>query len=418
MQNHHSTGSIHSSCVDPRLQLAGAFATMLLNRGVLMRRQLRSFLVLLTFLLALASQAFSQIRLVQHNFTDNGNTSTTSVVVTLNGVASGDLLTCSMTFGNPGGTTVSVSDNVNGSWSVASAVHYNSVIGQTTAQFYLANSKAGNTTITATAQAASAYDAMNCQEWVGAATSSPLDQATQADGTSANPSSGSVTTTSAGELILGDLENVNGPSAGSGFTEINTTPVSWLSSEYQIQASAGAIASTWTASAGSWTAQVVTFKAAPVPSGIHIMQHNFTDNGNTSLASVVVTLNGVASGDLLTCSMTFGNSGGTTVSVSDNVNGSWSVANAVHYNSVIGQTTAQFYLANSKAGNTTITATAQAASPYDAMNCQEWAGAATSNPLDQATQADGTTANPSSGSVTTTSAGELILGRPRERQRA
>ena len=130
MQIHHSTGSILSSCVDPRRQLAGAFATMLLNRGVLMRRQLRCFLVLLTFLLALASQAFSQIKLVQHGSTDNGSASTTSVVVTLNGVASGDLLTCSLTFGNPGGTTVSASDNVNGSWSVANAAHYNPVIGK------------------------------------------------------------------------------------------------------------------------------------------------------------------------------------------------------------------------------------------------------------------------------------------------
>ena len=90
---------------------------------------------------------------------------------------------------------------------------------------------------------------MNCQEWSGAATSSPLDQATQADGTTANPSSGSVTTTSAGELILGDLENVNAPSGRSGFSEINSTTSSWLSTEYQIQASAGSIAAKWTASA-------------------------------------------------------------------------------------------------------------------------------------------------------------------------
>ena len=91
---------------------------------------------------------------------------------------------------------------------------------------------------------------MNCQEWSGAATSNPLDQANRSRmATTANPSSGGVTTTSGGELILGDLENVNAPAAGSGFTEINSTDHSWLSTEYQIQASAGSIAAKWTSSA-------------------------------------------------------------------------------------------------------------------------------------------------------------------------
>ena len=151
---------------------------------------------------------------------------------------------------------------MNGSWSVANAAHYNSVIIQTTGQFYLANSKAGKITITGTPGSAGAWGAMNCQEWSGVATSSPLDQVTQADGTSANPSSGSVTTTSGGELILGDLENGSGPSAGSGFALIDSTSMTWLSTEYQIQGSAGSIAATWTLAATSWTAQVATFKAA------------------------------------------------------------------------------------------------------------------------------------------------------------
>jgi hypothetical protein len=163
------------------------------------------------------------IKLVQHGSTDNGAPNSSAVVVTLNGVASGDLLTCSLTYGNPGGTTLAVRDSVNGSWSVANAAHFNSAMGQTTAQLYFANSKAGNTTITGTPGSASAYGAMNCQEWSGVATTSPLDKATQQDGTTANPSSGSVTTTSGGELILGDLENGNGPGAESGFSLINST---------------------------------------------------------------------------------------------------------------------------------------------------------------------------------------------------
>ena len=159
---------------------------------------------------------------MQHGATDNGASSSNAVVVTLNGVVSGDLLTCSLTYGNAGGTTLSVSDNVNGAWSVATPVHYNPAMIQTTAQFYLANSKAGTTTITGRPGSADLYGAMHCQEWSGVATSSPLDQTKQQDGTTANPSSGSVTTTAGGELILGDLENGYSPTAGSGFSLINS----------------------------------------------------------------------------------------------------------------------------------------------------------------------------------------------------
>ena len=371
-------------------------------------------LVLCVALFAAAPRSNGQgIKLVQHGAADNAASNTNSVVVTLSGVASGDLLTCSLTYGNPGGTTLSVSDNVNGSWSVATAVHYNAVMAQATAQFYVANSKAGTTTITGKPGSAGEYGAMQCQEWSGVATTNPLDRAAQQDGTTANPSSGSVTTTSGGELILGDLENGYSPTAGSGFSLINSDTAlsgTGLNTEYQIQTNAGSVAAAWTLAATSWTAQIAAFKAAPVQGSIKLAQHGAADNAASNTNAVVVTLSGVASGDLLTCSLTYGNPGGTTLSVSDNVNGSWSVATAVHYNAVMAQATAQFYVANSKAGTTTITGKPGSAGEYGAMQCQEWSGVATTNPLDQAAQQDGTTANPSSGSVTTTSSGELILG--------
>ena len=204
----------------------------------------------------------SAIKLVQHGSVDKGGSATSSAVVTLSGVTNGDLLTCSLTYGNNGGTTLSVSDSLNGSWSVANAAHYNSNIVQTTGQFYFANSKAGTITIAGTPSGAGTWGAMNCQEWSGAATSSPLDQGTSADGTTANPSSGSVTSTAAGDLVLGDLENGIGPGAGSGFSLISSTPNTGLSTEYLIQSSAGSTAATWTLAATGWTAQLATFKAA------------------------------------------------------------------------------------------------------------------------------------------------------------
>jgi IPT/TIG domain/Beta-propeller repeat len=208
----------------------------------------------------------SPIQLLQHAATDNGTANTSSVVVTLNGVSSRDLLTCSITYGNPGGTTLSVSDNVNGAWSVATTVRFSSLISQTNGQFYLANSKAGNITITGQPGAAGEYGAMDCQEWSGVAISNPLDQQTQQDGTTANPSSGNVTTTTSGELILGDLVNGYSPSSGSGLTLIDsdTSPGtgSGLNTEYQIQTNPGSVAATWTLAATNWTAQVATFKPA------------------------------------------------------------------------------------------------------------------------------------------------------------
>jgi RHS repeat-associated protein len=235
------------------------------------------------------------IALVQHSSTDNGQTSTSSIVVTLNGVRSGDLLTCSLTYGNAAGTTLSVSDNVNGPWAVASSVHYNSVIAQTTGQFYFANNKGGNLTITGTPGAAGSWGAMNCQEWSGVAISSALGQATQQDGTTANPSSGSVTTTASGDLVLGDLENVQAPNAGTDFTLVNTTPSTWLSSEYEIQSSSGAIAATWTAAAANWTSQVATFAPPANTWTAQVVAFKPAGGGSTVYDSgtVSLTVNGV-----------------------------------------------------------------------------------------------------------------------------
>jgi unsaturated rhamnogalacturonyl hydrolase len=209
-----------------------------------------------------AAASSNGIKLVQHGSVDKGGAATSSVAVTLSGVTSGDLLTCSLTYGNNGGTTLSVSDSLNGAWSVANAAHYNSNITQTTGQFYFANSKSGTVTVIGEPAGAGTWGAMNCQEWSGAAISSPLDQVTSADGTTANPSSGSVTTTTSGELVLGDLENGIGPSAGSGFSLVSSTPSTGLSTEYLIQSGAGPAAATWTLPATGWTAQVATFRPA------------------------------------------------------------------------------------------------------------------------------------------------------------
>ena len=65
------------------------------------------------------------------------------------------------------------------------------------------------------------------------ATSSPLDQAAQQDGTTANASSREFDQVGrSGELILGDLENVNAPGTGSGFQPDQQHGDDWLSNGY------------------------------------------------------------------------------------------------------------------------------------------------------------------------------------------
>lgn len=251
----------------------------------------------------------SSIKLVQHGSTDHGTTTTSSVVVTLNGVGGGHLLTCSFTYGNVGGTTLKVSDNLNGTWLQANPTHYDETIVQTTAQFYVADSKAGNTTITGKPGSAGEYGAMNCQEWSGVATSNPLDQNTQHDGSTANPSSGNVTTKTAEELILGDLENVESPRAGTGFTFINDTPATWLASEYQIQGAAGSIGGNWQAAATTWSAQVATFRAASAAAGT---------SGSTSVAATPssATFSNVPVGTTNTETIQLANSGTASAEIS------------------------------------------------------------------------------------------------------
>jgi hypothetical protein len=84
---------------------------------------------------------------------------------------------------------------------------------------------------------------------------------------------------------------------------------------------------------GKRSARVDYTTSAPIT----LVQHATHDNGSNSENTVVVTLNGVIAGDLLTCSATFGNN--PSLSMADNVNGAWSVANAVHYDSANTQTT-------------------------------------------------------------------------------
>ena len=126
----------------------------------------------------------------------------------------------------------------------------------------------------------------------------------------------------------------------------------------------------------------------------------------------VVYGSAVVSGHNLFAWLRIGNSGQTGVAVSDNVNaGNWTLATSI-VDSTNGRAIYLFYKENTGAGTPTVTASwSTSTANNDALQIYEYSGLATSNSLDQKTSANpATSTTPTSGSITTTQASELILG--------
>ncbi len=181
-------------------------------------------------------------------------------------VTAGGLLVCHI-YANNGISTVADSR----SQTFSSAVNVTDGATFSIATFYFPNTTGGADTVTVTFAGAVTYASLQCAEYSGVATSSPLDQATsnsQTDpGTASNAvTSGNVTTTTNGQLIVGwstalvvGTETIT---AGTGFTG-RTNVFGDTLHEDQVQSTAGVIAATFTNSLS--TADnitiITTFKA-------------------------------------------------------------------------------------------------------------------------------------------------------------
>jgi RHS repeat-associated protein len=149
-----------------------------------------------------------------------------SQTVTLGAVTAGDLLVGEFAQYDSTGQ-VSVSDNVNGAWtrSVSTTWHGGSSPGDV-ALYYLPNSAAAPSGLTITVSATNATYLQGAPaEYSGVATSSPLDQAVVASGSSTSADSGLTPSTGAGELVYGGMTTTNnagtltpGSSQGVSFT--------------------------------------------------------------------------------------------------------------------------------------------------------------------------------------------------------
>lgn len=209
---------------------------------------------------------------VSHVQNANSGVSGTTTATFGSAITTGNLVVGALNLTSTTDTLTSISDGTN-TYTVLDRFQGASTLWFYT--FYKANVTGGPTTITiSTSNSANAQ--IIADEFSGLTTSSPLDQHTRQEQSTTTPSSGSVTTTVAGELIYsvcsGDAVSNPTFAAGSGYTLIvqlqgNTGNTFGIGSEYQIQGSAGSISATWSTSVSEdYVVFLQTFTPAGAPS--------------------------------------------------------------------------------------------------------------------------------------------------------
>jgi len=221
----------------------------------------------------------------------------TSIAATFDSnVSAGNLLVVAGQFGD----APSVSDTLGNSYQLA-------VENGGTRIFYCANCLGGANTVTVQFDSAT-YNRISIHEFSGAAKSDVLDVTANSGivdpGSSATDgdSSGPATTTVDGALIFGcimDIPSAWSIAAGTGFTERYDNNIDY-EAESKVQATAGSVAATWTASnTDGYRAVMAAFKPQPLPAYFGSAS-NPTDNSalDGSAARVVIPVSNMQAGDL------------------------------------------------------------------------------------------------------------------------
>jgi hypothetical protein len=200
---------------------------------------------------------------IQQHATTNGSGSQTTITVTLT-VTVGSLLYVSIT-GNTSTTDVtSVVDSKGNSYTPVRAKEQSRNIVWQRCYFAL-NAVAGSTTVTVTLSGAT--DATDVRVWefsvpAGGAT---LQTSNANENQSNTPTSNTITTTDAIELLIGSVGTEGGISApaGAGWTGLVITSPNTDADEYRITSSAGAYAATFNNSLDTYACVIAAFKASP-----------------------------------------------------------------------------------------------------------------------------------------------------------
>jgi len=210
------------------------------------------------------SQA-APVALVQHAGADAGTTTSASLAFPSANVA-GNWIAVAVRAGQSG-QVFTVTDTRGNTY--RQALRFDETSDNTTLGLHYAENVAGGANIVTVSDAISGGTLrLSILEYSGVATANSLGLVAAAQGTSATPGSGSVTTTADGDLALGVLSRAGAGSftAGSGFTlgpQVPGAPLTKLVVEDRILVTAGAVTATGTLDASdNWAAAVATFHAA------------------------------------------------------------------------------------------------------------------------------------------------------------
>ena len=215
-----------------------------------------------SFTLTVTAGGGGGIKLVQHTSVDAGVNSTASLAFPMNNTLGNWIGVC-IRVGQPN-ETIAVKDSKGNTYHKATQINQTGD-GDTLAIFYAESIAAGANTITVSVSTANTLR-FAILEYSGVATSGSIDGANANQGSNASPNSGSVTTTTNGDLLLGAVMTADPETftAGSGFQiveSVPTAPNSKLIVEYQIQVLSGSTSSSATlSSADPWAASIAGFK--------------------------------------------------------------------------------------------------------------------------------------------------------------
>ena len=234
---------------------------------------------------------------------DDTGSGTTTILVTLSNVTSGNTILVHVGWGDGGTTTCTVNDGT--AYSTAAAKIRNSTETQSGQVFILENVSSGTHTITATFSETTSFRRIRAIEIFGTAKSNSIDQATgqsqqtPGTGTDGISSGATSTTTNATDFVVGFTQNVatiepglGTLSAGTGYT-LNGSNI-LLGVDYKTVSTTGAQTATFTQSDGkARITHVVVLKElsnTPVQS---------TTASCAAASSIAATLTGTVSGNLI-----------------------------------------------------------------------------------------------------------------------
>ena len=183
------------------------------------------------------------------------------VAITFAAQTAGDLNVVAVTWGDTTSTVSSVTDSKGNIYALA--VGPTKATGLTSAIYYAKNIIAGGSnTVTVKFNQTAGWPNVNVLEYSGLDTVNPLDVKAAAIGTGTTANSGSATTTSANELIVGAGNPTSVfTAAGSGFSNRIINSFGGIS-EDKIVSSPGSYNATATLTSGGWVMQMATFRAS------------------------------------------------------------------------------------------------------------------------------------------------------------